>query len=85
MNPHSVFCPNPDCKSRGRLGLGNIGIKSQKQRRYRCKDCQRSFAETSGTPLYGLKKPASLFTCVRFGSDSKPGASRPMQRIRTGR
>jgi len=64
MNPQSVFCPNPDCKSRGRVGLGNIGIKSQKQRRYRCKDCNRSFAETSGTPLYGLKKQASLFIIV---------------------
>jgi len=44
--------------------LGNIGIKSQKQRRYRCKDCKRSFAETSGTPLYGLKKQVSLFFIV---------------------
>src|SRR5882672_2676466 len=64
MNPQSVFCPNLECKSRGLLGLGNIGIKSQKQRRYRCKHCQRSFAETSGTPLYGLKKQVSLFIIV---------------------
>src|SRR5207253_11311141 len=63
-NPQSVFCPNLECKSRGKVGAGNIGIKSQKQRRYRCKDCQRCFAETSGTPLFGLKKQASLFFIV---------------------
>jgi transposase-like protein len=64
MNPQQVFCPHPDCKSRGCVGAGNIGIKSQKQRRYVCKDCGHSFAETKGTPLFGLKKPQSLFMIV---------------------
>jgi transposase-like protein len=64
MNPQTVFCPNPDCTSRGILGAGNIGIKSQKQRLYSCKRCKRSFAQTRGTPLFGLKKDADLFLIV---------------------
>jgi hypothetical protein len=43
---------------------GNIGIKSQKERRYLCKTCGRSFAETKATPLFDLKKPPSLFVIV---------------------
>jgi transposase-like protein len=64
MNPQQVFCPNNDCTSRGIIGAGNIGIKSQKERRYYCKTCHRSFAETTGTPLFDLKKPDSLFLIV---------------------
>jgi transposase-like protein len=64
MNPQHVFCPNPQCSSRGIAGAGNIGIKSQKQRRYLCKTCKKSFAETTGTPLFGLKLPHSLFVLV---------------------
>jgi len=64
MNPQEVFCPNPACESSGRCGAGNIGIKSQKERRYFCKTCRRSFAETTGTPLFGLKKPDELFMIV---------------------
>jgi len=64
MNPQQVFCPNPDCSSRGIVGAGNIGIKSQKQRRYLCKTCHKSFAQTKGTPLFGLKQPHSLFVLV---------------------
>jgi transposase-like protein len=64
MNPQHVFCPNPDCSSRGQVGAGNIGIKSQKERRYVCKTCRKSFAETKGTPLFGLKRPHSLFVLI---------------------
>ena len=64
MNPQQVFCPNPDCSSRGIAGAGNIGIKSQKERRYHCKTCKKSFAETKGTPLFDLKRPHSLFFLV---------------------
>jgi transposase-like protein len=64
MNPQQVFCPNNDCASRGIVGAGNIGIKSQKERRYVCKTCGRSFAATKGTPLFALKKPQSLFFIV---------------------
>jgi transposase-like protein len=64
MNPQQVFCPNPDCESRTLVGAGNIGIKSQKERRYVCKSCGRSFAQTKGTPLFDLKKPHALFFIV---------------------
>lgn len=64
MHPHLVFCPNLDCTSRGLLGAGNIGIQSQKERRYVCKTCGRSFAQTKGTPLFGLQKEAPLFFLV---------------------
>ena len=64
MNPHEVFCPNPDCSSRGQIGAGNIGIKGRKERRYLCKTCGRSFAETKGTPLFALKKQDDLFFTV---------------------
>jgi transposase-like protein len=64
MNPQQVFCPNPDCSSRGLVGMGNIGIKSQKERRYTCKTCGVSFAETKSTPLYRLKKQQDLFFLV---------------------
>ena len=64
MNPQQVFCSNPDCKSRTLVGAGNIGIKGQKDRRYVCKDCRHSFAETKGTPLFDLKKPHTLFFIV---------------------
>ena len=64
MSPQAVFCPNPACSSRGKAGAANIGIKSQKERRYFCKTCKKSFAETQGTPLFGLKQSHSLFFLV---------------------
>lgn len=64
MNPQAVFCPNIDCSSRGIVGAGNIGIKSRKERRYLCKICRHTFAETTGTPLYDLKKSDALFLLV---------------------
>jgi transposase-like protein len=64
MNPQLVFCPHLDCKSRGIVGAGNIGIKSQKEQRYVCKTCGHSFAATRGTPLFDLKKPQTLFFIV---------------------
>ena len=60
-------CPNPDCSLRGRAGKGNIirhsfYITSQgRRRRYRCKQCGRTFSSTHGTPYYRLHKPRSLF------------------------
>lgn len=34
MGPHSVSCPTADCPDKGRVGGGNIGIHSRKERRY---------------------------------------------------
>ena len=63
----SRCCPNPDCFLRGQASKGNIirhsfYITSQgRRRRYRCKECGRTFSSTHGTPYYRLHKPRSLF------------------------
>jgi hypothetical protein len=64
MNPQEQFCPNMECAARGKVGEGNITIHSQKKRRYKCTVCGKTFSETTGTALYGLKKSAKLFVIV---------------------
>jgi transposase-like protein len=64
MDPQAQFCHNHHCPKRGKAGHNNIEIHSRKERRYRCKRCQRTFSETRGTPFYRLHKPAELFTIV---------------------
>ncbi len=64
MSPQTQFCPNLACCDRGKVGAGNIIVHSQRERRYRCKTCQKTFSETTGTPLYGLKKGRELFVMV---------------------
>lgn len=64
MDPHSVFCPHPDCPDKGQCEGGNIGIHSQKEQRYRCTTCGKTFAATTGTPFYRLRHAASLVTIV---------------------
>lgn len=34
----------------------HIGIHARTERRYACHECGKTFAETVGTPLYGLKE-----------------------------
>jgi transposase-like protein len=64
MNPKEQFCPNMACCDRGKVGAGNISIHSQKDRRYWCKSCEKTFSETTGTPLYRIKKRAELFVII---------------------
>ena len=64
MNPQDVFCPNLDCAARGQRGQDNIGIHSQKERRYICRVCQKTFSERKGTVLYRLHSPIELVTVV---------------------
>jgi len=52
MDSTSHFCPNPDCKMSGRIGAGNIGIHSAREKRLICHRCHKTFAETVGTPFY---------------------------------
>src|SRR6266540_1324294 len=52
MRPELVVCPNSTCDASGRIGVHSI-----KERRYKCHACGKTFAETSGTPLFGLKHP----------------------------
>ena len=60
-------CPNPNCCLKGRLGKGNIIrhsfciTRQGRRRRYRCKECGRTFSSTRGTPYCRLHKPRSLF------------------------
>lgn len=64
MDPQRAFCPNLACCDRGRRGAGNIGIHSQKERRYVCRTCTRTFAATRGTALYRLRTPAEVVRVV---------------------
>jgi transposase-like protein len=64
MDPQAQSCHNPDCPARGQPGLGDIRVHSRKERRLRCLTCGRTFAATSGTPFYRLKKAADLVTVV---------------------
>jgi transposase-like protein len=59
LRPEVVVCPNPACGTSGR-----IGVHSHHDRRYICHACRRTFAETVGTPFYGLKHPTWLVVLV---------------------
>jgi transposase-like protein len=64
MDPQAQFCPNPACPDRGQRGQGNIGIHSQKEQRYVCTTCGRTFAATWGTMHYRLRTEAAVVTQV---------------------
>ncbi len=64
MDPHAQFCHNPTCWAYGRQGEGHIVIHSQRERRYRCKRCDRTFSATRGTALYRAHKPHALVVQV---------------------
>ena len=62
MDPTKVFCHNPDCHARGKIGHGNIGIHSRKEQRYICYECNKTFTESKGTTFYRLKYPQEFIT-----------------------
>jgi len=64
LDPQTVFCPNSACPARGQVGKGNIGVHSQKDRRYKCYECGKTFAETTGTPFYRLRTAKDLIVLV---------------------
>jgi hypothetical protein len=59
MGSKLVVCPNSACGASGR-----IGVHSHKERRYMCHACRKTFAQTSGILLYGLKHPLWLVGVV---------------------
>jgi transposase-like protein len=59
LRPELVVCPHCNEKSNGR-----IGVHSQKERRYKCHACGKTFSDSYGTPLYGLKTPQWVVTLV---------------------
>jgi transposase-like protein len=64
MNPHQQFCPNIDCPARGQIGKGNIGIHSQKKKRFVCRVCQRTFTTSKATLFYRLHKDPQVVLLV---------------------
>lgn len=55
MNSANLFCPNLDCPARGEVGKGNIGVHSQKKKRYLCHVCLQTFSASKGTLFYRLR------------------------------
>jgi transposase-like protein len=55
MDPQEQFCRNRACRAYGRKGEGHVVIHSRAERRYRCKRCRQTFAETVGTALHRLR------------------------------
>jgi transposase-like protein len=55
MNSADLFCLNIDCPARGEVGKGNIGIHSQKTKRYICHVCKQTFCDSKGTLFYRLQ------------------------------
>lgn len=64
MDSQTAFCPNLDCPARGQVGQGNIWIHSRQPQRYRCTECGKTFAATTGTPFYRLRSASELVVTV---------------------
>src|SRR5947208_4597094 len=64
MDPTTVFCPNLACPARGQTGQGNIGIHSQKEQRFICHACHKTFSATKGTAFYRLRTAAETVVLV---------------------
>ena len=64
MDPTTVFCPNRASPARGQRGEGNIRIHSQKDQRFRCTECHKTFSATTGTVFYRLRTAAETVSLV---------------------
>ena len=64
MNPQDMFCPHRDCPSHGQSGANHIVSHSRRERRYKCRTCDRTFVLRKGTPYYRLHAPEETLTCV---------------------
>jgi transposase-like protein len=64
MDPTTTFCPNRNCPARGQTGQGNIGIHSQKEQRFICHACHKTFSATTGTAFYRLRTAAETVSLV---------------------
>jgi transposase-like protein len=64
MDPTIAFCPNEHCHSRGQIGQGNIGIHSQKEQRFICHECHKTFSATKGTLFYRLRTAAETVVII---------------------
>src|SRR5215813_11528578 len=64
MDPTTTFCPNAHCPARGQTGMGNIGIHSQKEQRFICHTCHKTFSARKGTVFYRLRTSAETVVLV---------------------
>src|SRR6266700_4080668 len=64
MDPTTVFCPNLACPARGQTRPGTIGIHSQKEQRFICHACHKTFSATKGTVFYRLRTAAETVALV---------------------
>src|SRR4029450_5174664 len=64
MDPTTTFCPNRHCPARGQTGKGNIGIHSQKEQRFICHACHKTFSARKGTVFYRLRTSAETVAIV---------------------
>lgn len=64
MDPHHVFCPNPDCPARGQRQRGNITVHSQAEQRFCCSLCGQTFSLTKGTCFYRRRVAPAAITQV---------------------
>src|SRR5262249_15103289 len=64
MDPTTTFCPNRHCPARGQTGRGNIGIHSQKEQRFICHACHKTFSATKGTVFYRPRTAAETVSLV---------------------
>src|SRR2546426_3447530 len=64
MDPTTTFCPNLACPARGQIGQGNIGIHAQRDRRFMCTQCHKTFSATKGTVFYRLRTAAETVALV---------------------
>ena len=58
MDPTTTFCPNRNCPARGQTGRGNIGVHSQKEPRFICHECHKTFSATTGPACDRLRTAA---------------------------
>jgi transposase-like protein len=64
MDPTTTCCPNWNCPTRGQIGRGNIGIHSQKEQRFICHACHKTFSARKGTVFYRLRTSAETVVIV---------------------
>src|ERR687885_2417039 len=64
MNPQAVWCPNLECPARGQLGQRNIGVHSQKEQRYRCHVCDKTFGARIGTIFHRRRTDEATMTQI---------------------
>lgn len=64
MDPQAQFCHNPACPQRGQISYGNIGVHREREHRYICHVCGKTFSATKGTPFFRLQTAADVVTLV---------------------